>query len=226
MRVALIPNSVALAHHLTMSVGPSGLALGLTLDVVVPVATASSSSVLTESDVQRLIAMYKDDYARCWVDTFATVDDRFPGLAASNGGGGKVMVDFLLAVFQDHAVKLLQYFHEGERMLFRSAINDRNEESSRIEYKNRILQRGMNSHGRSKAVSIKKQNAPLQSDRPCPRDLLAAAHTAEALYLAHADAPNNVQVRQAIACGSEVIELHQNIPEYMQRFFVFCDESR
>ena len=140
-----------------MSVGPSGLALGLTLDVVVPVATASSSSVLTESDVQRLIAMYKDDYARCWVDTFATVDDRFPGLAASNGGGGKVMVDFLLAVFQDHAVKLLQYFHEGERMLFRSAINDRNEESSRIEYKNRILQRGMNSHGRSKAVSIKNK---------------------------------------------------------------------
>ena len=74
MRVALIPNSVALAHHLTMSVGPSGLALGLTLDVVVPVATASSSSVLTEGDVQRLIAMYKDDYARCWLDAYATVD--------------------------------------------------------------------------------------------------------------------------------------------------------
>ena len=107
-------------------------------------------------------------------------------------------------------------------MLFRTAINDRNEESSRIEYKNRILQRGMNSHGRSKAVSIKKKHAPLQSDRPCPRDLLAAAHTAEALYLAHEDAPNNVQVRQTIAFGLEVIEPHQNTPEDVQRFFVFA----
>ena len=62
------------------------------------------------------------------------------------------MLDFLLLVFRDKSVKHLEYFHEGDRMLFRSQINDRNEESSRIEYKNRILQRGVNSHGRSKAV--------------------------------------------------------------------------
>ena len=51
---------------------------------------------------------------------------------------------------------------------------------------------------------------------------MAAAHTAEALYLAHEDAPNNVQVRQTIASGLEVIELHQNTPEHVQRFFVFA----
>ena len=180
----------------------------------------SAPATLTDADVQRYCSDYKQDHARLWVDKYPTAEHRFPNLAAANGGGGKVMMDFNLGVYATDLRKVVKYFQHGERTLFRSHINDRDEESTRLEYKGRILSRGLNLHGRSKAIGIPPDHSTDKaSDR---RALLAAAHTAEAFYLAREEAPDNVQVVATEQNGLEMIDLHQDTPEDIQRFFVYC----
>ena len=130
------------------------------------------------------------------------------------------MMDFNLGVYATDLRKVVKYFQHGERTLFRSHINDRDEESTRLEYKGRILSRGLNLHGRPKAIGIPPDHSTDKaSDR---RALLAAAHTAEAFYLAREENPDNVQVVATEQNGLEMIDLHQDTPEDIQRFFVYC----
>ena len=86
----------------TTVVPSSGLEL-ITYDTGLPDADlgvkALPKKALSDSEVQEIYARYKSDLARLRDTAFPTVHHRFPDLAESNGGGGKVLMDFLSSMY-------------------------------------------------------------------------------------------------------------------------------
>ena len=109
---------------------------------------------------------------------------------------------------------------DNPELLVRSPINCRDEESSRDEYADLILQVGMNWDARSKLCTIEIDSPP----HPEFRQVLAACHCVESVYQCHKKFPHHPQVRLAMQTGAlHAVDLVAGAPEDTIRFlFVLC----